>query len=103
MGLAESDGEAQSDIAGLRAGLEELGWNQGRNIAIDLRWGAGDSNRMREFAAELVDLHPDLLIAHTTGPTIALREVTDTIPDHLHPDLRSYRQWLHHELGKSRR
>ena len=80
MGLAESDGEAQSDIAGLRAGLEELGWNQGRNIAIDLRWGAGDSNRMREFAAELVDLHPDLLIAHTTGPTIALREATDTIP-----------------------
>jgi putative ABC transport system substrate-binding protein len=74
MGLAESDGEAQSDIAGLRAGLEELGWGQGRNIAIDLRWGAGDSNRMREFAAELVGLHPDLLIAHTTGPTIALRK-----------------------------
>jgi putative ABC transport system substrate-binding protein len=56
MGLAEGDGEAQSDIAALRAGLEELGWSQGRNIAIDLRWGAGDSNRMRGFAAELVDL-----------------------------------------------
>jgi putative ABC transport system substrate-binding protein len=53
MGLAESDGEAQSDISALRAGLEELGWSQGRNITIDLRWGAGDSNRMREFAAEL--------------------------------------------------
>ena len=80
MGLAESDQEAQSDITALQAGLKELGWGDGRNIAIDVRWSAGDSARMRALAAELVGLHPDLLIGHTTGPTTALRQATDTIP-----------------------
>jgi putative tryptophan/tyrosine transport system substrate-binding protein len=80
MGLAESDEEARSDISALKAGLKELGWSEDRNIAIDLRWGAGDSSRMRALAAELVGLHPDLLIGHTTGPTTALRQATDTIP-----------------------
>jgi putative ABC transport system substrate-binding protein len=103
MGLAEGDGEAKSDFAALRAGLEGLGWSEGRNIDIDVRWGAGDSNRMRAFAAELVNLHPDLLIGHTTGPTIALRKETRHNPDHLRPDLRSYRQRLHRDLGKSGR
>ncbi len=80
MGLAEDDPEAQSDIAALREGLKEPGWNEGRNARIDLRWSAGDANRMRAFAAELVGLRPEVIVAHTTGPTIALRKATDTIP-----------------------
>jgi putative tryptophan/tyrosine transport system substrate-binding protein len=80
MGLAESDQEGQSDVTALQAGLKELGWSDGRNIAIDLRWTAGDSTRMRALAAELVGLHPDLLVGHSTPSTTALRQATDEIP-----------------------
>jgi putative ABC transport system substrate-binding protein len=72
MGLAEGDPEAQSDVAARREGLKELGWSEGRNLEIDLRWGAGDANRMRVLAAELVSLQPDVIVGHTTGPTTAL-------------------------------
>jgi putative ABC transport system substrate-binding protein len=80
MGLAESDREARSDIGALQAGLKELGWSDGRNVAVDIRWGAGDSDRMQALAVELVGLHPDLLIGHSTGSTTALQRLTDTIP-----------------------
>src|SRR6266446_8486661 len=74
MGLAEDDPEAQSDIAALREALKELGWREGRNVGIDLRWSAGDADRMRVLAAELVVLQPEVVVGHTTGPTTALRQ-----------------------------
>ena len=55
MGPAESDSEAQSEIAAFRQGLQRLGWT-GRNVRIAYRWAAGDPNRMRTLARELVAL-----------------------------------------------
>jgi putative ABC transport system substrate-binding protein len=80
MGLADGDPEGQSGIAALREGLKELGWSEGRNLVIDLRWSGGDANRMRVLAAELVSLRPNVIVGHSTGSTNALRQATDTIP-----------------------
>ena len=80
--MGNSKGDAQND-AGLTAltdGLKELGWTEGRNIRIDIRWAAGSVERMKEFAKELVGLQPDLLVAQTTQPTAALQRETKTIP-----------------------
>lgn len=80
MGVADVDPEGQSDVAALRAGLKELGWSEGHNLEIDLRWSAGNANRMRVLAAELVSLQPDVIVANATGPTTTLRQATETIP-----------------------
>jgi putative tryptophan/tyrosine transport system substrate-binding protein len=77
---AESDPEAQSMIAALHQALRELGWVEGRNIRIDHRWAAGDPARIADLAKQLVALHPDVLVAHTSVPVIALRKETTTIP-----------------------
>ena len=65
MGPAENDPEAQSEIAAFRQGLQKLG-RTGRNVRIAYRWAAGDANRMRTLASELVALQPDAIFAVTT-------------------------------------
>jgi putative ABC transport system substrate-binding protein len=60
--------------------LAGLGWTDGRNVRIDLRWGGGDANRMRALARELVGLQPDIIVATTAAPTVALQRETRTIP-----------------------
>jgi putative ABC transport system substrate-binding protein len=65
---------------GVRAGAERSGWTDGRNVRIDIRWGAGDPERMRKYAAELVALAPDVILATgsvTVGP---LLQATRTVP-----------------------
>ena len=60
--------------------LQALGWTAGRNIQIDLRWGAGDAKQAQALAAELVGLAPDLILANA-GPALkAMRGATRTIP-----------------------
>ena len=54
----ESDPEGQARVAALRQDLQRLGWTEGRNIRIDYRWGVGDPDRARAYAAELVALAP---------------------------------------------
>jgi putative ABC transport system substrate-binding protein len=79
-GPSETDAEGQARVAALRQGLKELGWIEGRNLRIDIRWGAADAGRMRVYAAELVTLNPDVIFA---APSFALAEVqrlTRTIP-----------------------
>jgi len=61
--LAESDLEAQPRLNAFQGRLQELGWTEGRNVRIDYRWTAGDYDRMRAHAAELVALGPDVLLA----------------------------------------
>jgi putative tryptophan/tyrosine transport system substrate-binding protein len=78
--LAESDPAAQRSVEGFRKGLRELGWVEGRNVQIDIRWGAGDRERYRRFANELVDLAPDVLLGATTDPVIALQQVAQNVP-----------------------
>jgi ABC-type uncharacterized transport system substrate-binding protein len=80
MGIAESDPTQQSFVSALTQALAELGWRDGSNIRIDYRWGAGDSNRIRGFARELVGLQPDLIVGHTTPVVAALKQQAAAIP-----------------------
>jgi putative ABC transport system substrate-binding protein len=61
-------------------GLQTLGWTLGRNVRVDTRWSAGDTDRYRKHAAELVALAPDVLLASNTSTVRALRQVTPTVP-----------------------
>jgi putative ABC transport system substrate-binding protein len=81
MGLAESDPRAHARLAAFRKGLEMLGWAEGRNVRIDIRWTTtSDVPAMQRFAKELVALHPDLLLSHNTPTTATLLKHTRTIP-----------------------
>jgi putative tryptophan/tyrosine transport system substrate-binding protein len=76
----ENDPEAQARVVAFRQALQGLGWTEGRNIAMEYRWGAGDAGRARTFVAELVSLKPDVILAHGTPALTALYEATRTIP-----------------------
>jgi putative ABC transport system substrate-binding protein len=78
--MAETDPEQQKWDTAFRKRLDETGWIDGRNIHIDYRWGAGNLDRVRLFAQELVGLKPDVLIGATTPATAALQAETKTIP-----------------------
>jgi ABC-type uncharacterized transport system substrate-binding protein len=80
MAYAESDSPAQSEVAAFRGALAKLGWTEGSNLRIELRFGAGDADRIRAFAKELIDLRPDVILGHTTPVTSALARETRTIP-----------------------
>jgi putative ABC transport system substrate-binding protein len=76
----ENDPEAKARISAFTQALADLGWTDGRNVRIDLRWGGGDNNRIRAFAQELVSLQPDIIATNATPPTVALQRETRTIP-----------------------
>jgi putative ABC transport system substrate-binding protein len=78
--LAADDPEAQARHAAFLQGLQEWGWTTGRNVQIDYRWGAGDAERFRKYAAELVALAPDVILATGSPVTAALLQVTRTVP-----------------------
>jgi putative tryptophan/tyrosine transport system substrate-binding protein len=80
MGYAESDRTARSEVAALRDGLAKLGWTEGSNLRIELRWGSADPDRIRTFAKELIDLRPDVILSQSTLVTDALARETRTIP-----------------------
>jgi hypothetical protein len=81
LAYAESDSEAQANVAAFREGLQKLGWTEGHNTRIDTRWPApADAEAMQRFAKELVALQPDLILSHTTPTTTALLQQTRTIP-----------------------
>jgi putative ABC transport system substrate-binding protein len=80
MGIAENDPDSQSRIAALLQGLQELGWTNGRNVHIDARWSAGDTRRIRNDAAELIALAPDVILANGAPTVEALRQATSTVP-----------------------
>ena len=65
--LASDDPEAQARLGAFLQGLQEFGWAIGRNVRIDYRWGAGDSDQTRRYAAELVALAPEVIL--TSGAT----------------------------------
>jgi putative tryptophan/tyrosine transport system substrate-binding protein len=80
MGYAENDRTAQSELAAFWAALAKLGWAEGKNLRIELRWSAGDADRIRALAKELVDLRPDAILGQTTPVTGALARETRSIP-----------------------
>jgi putative tryptophan/tyrosine transport system substrate-binding protein len=77
---AEGDEEGQSSVAAFREELRKLGWIEGRNSEIDIRWAAADVELMKAFAKELVTLQPDLILTSSTAATAAMLQETRTIP-----------------------
>jgi putative ABC transport system substrate-binding protein len=78
--LPENDPDAQSRDAGFRQTLQQLGWTDGRNVRIDYRFALADAERTRKYAAELVALGPDVILAVGTEVTASLKRLTGTVP-----------------------
>src|ERR1700738_2438858 len=76
----ENDPEGKAQLSAFAQGLSELGWTDGRNLRMDVRWTAGNVDRARVFAKELVDLQPHAILAHTPPVPPALQRETLTIP-----------------------
>ena len=74
------DREGQARLAAFLQGLQELGWTDGRNVRIDYRWAAADADRSRTYAAELVALAPDVILASASQSVAALQQTTRTVP-----------------------
>jgi putative tryptophan/tyrosine transport system substrate-binding protein len=72
MNLAADDSESPVRFAAFAQGLQELGWIVGGNVRIDIRWGASDPDRSRSYAAELVALAPDVILASGTARGLLL-------------------------------
>jgi putative tryptophan/tyrosine transport system substrate-binding protein len=80
MNFAADDPSGQTRLLAFAQALAQSGWTDGRNVQIDIRWAAGDPERIRRYAAELVALAPDVILASggtTLGP---LRQVSRTVP-----------------------
>ena len=77
---AADDPEYQARMTAFLQGLAQLGWLDGRNARIDIRWTAGDADRIRKYAAELVALAPDVILAPASAVTGPLLQATRTIP-----------------------
>jgi len=80
MALAELDPEGQLRLAAFSERLATLGWVEGRNLSLDVRWTAGDVARASAYAKELVALHPDAILTNTSPVTSAIQRETRTIP-----------------------
>ena len=80
MTLAENDPEGRSWLSVFAQELSRLGWTEGRNLRMDVRWAGDRVDRTRMFAKEMVDLQPDVTLAIGTVPTAALQQETRTIP-----------------------
>ena len=80
MGYAETDPSAQAQVEALRQELQKLGWEEGRNIVIDVRFPAADAGRVRATLTELMSLTPDLLVTNTNLVTAVVQAEVRTIP-----------------------
>ena len=80
MPYAEADPEQQARNAGLRQGLQRLGWVDGRTVQIDTRYASGGPDQFATLAKELVTLQPDVIVAVTTGVAAAFQRQSHNIP-----------------------
>jgi len=80
VGTVETDPESQARIAAFNRGLQALGWMAGRNVHIDYRFGAADPDLIKKYAAELVGMAPDVILANSPQVLRALSQQTSTIP-----------------------
>jgi ABC-type uncharacterized transport system substrate-binding protein len=80
MNGAASDAEPQSYMAAFVQGLRQLGWVEGQNLRVDIRWNAGDAALARTYAAQLIGLMPDVILAVTTVNLEIVRQATSTAP-----------------------
>ena len=80
MAYAEDNPEGKPRVAAFAQALQDLGWTDGGNIRIEYRWSAGDPERTRQYAAELVKLAPDVILAGNTSTVGPLQQATRTVP-----------------------
>ena len=80
MNFLESDPAGQVGFEAFRDALKKLGWREGSDLRIELRWAESDPDRLRTFAKELVELRPDAIVAGSTAGVVALARETRTIP-----------------------
>ena len=80
MNHAVDDVQGQARFAAFQQELQRLGWTDGRNVRIDTRWTAGNPDNIRKYAAELVVLAPDVILAHGSATVGPLLQVTHTVP-----------------------
>src|SRR5262249_10577646 len=80
MHLAADDPEGQSRVAAFLQGLQEAGWAVGRNVNIDVRWAAGEADRYRRYAMEIVALTPDVIMTSATPSIRAMQQATRSVP-----------------------
>jgi putative tryptophan/tyrosine transport system substrate-binding protein len=102
--MAADDPESAVRLTAFVQGLQELGWSVGRNVQIDYRWGAGDENRLRQYAVELVRLAPAVILAAGGATLRPLRQANRTVPivfDALDPVAAGFVESLAHPGGNS--
>src|SRR5262245_22048324 len=80
LGLAANDPESQVRIVTFVQALQQLGWTEGRNVRIDIRWAGGSADDLRKYAAELVALAPDVIFTTASFPAAALLQATRSVP-----------------------
>ena len=80
IGFAEDDPGTKRFVAAFLKGLADLGWVSDRDVTIEFRYGAGDTDRNRILAKELVGLNPDVILVNSTSATAAVQHETSTIP-----------------------
>jgi putative tryptophan/tyrosine transport system substrate-binding protein len=80
MHTSAGEPETQARLAAFLQGLQEAGWSVGRNVQVETRWSTGDLARLSKDAAQLLETHPDVVLAGVGATTAALAEATQTIP-----------------------
>src|SRR5262245_56123633 len=73
MAVGENDPQGKRRHSAFTQALAELGWADGRNVRIEVRWAGGDTNRIRALAQELVGLQPDIIVTNATAATVAVQ------------------------------
>ena len=76
----EDDAEGQARLAAFRKGMHDLGWIEGRDMQMDVRFASGDADRARAYGAELIRWAPDVILANSSLVVAALKQQTKTIP-----------------------
>ena len=77
---AANDPVGQVRLALFTQALQRLGWTDGRNVRLEVRWGGGDADRFRKYTAELVALVPDVIVVNTSVIVAILQQATQTVP-----------------------
>jgi ABC-type uncharacterized transport system substrate-binding protein len=80
MNRAADNPEGQDRLAAFHQGLQELGWNVGRNVRVETRWSADNADQSAKYAAELLALRPEIILASGTLAVMALQHISRTLP-----------------------
>src|SRR5262245_30436405 len=78
--LLNAEVESQGYLAAFVQEMRRLGWSEGQNLRLDVRWNAGDAVASRTYAAELITLMPDVIVTGSTVSLAAVQQATKTIP-----------------------